>query len=164
MVEKICNWISRIIFFILLILVLLLFVPNFIGFKTFSVISGSMEPNIPVGSLVYAKSVDFEDLEVGDVISYQLSEDTMVTHRINSINEEQKTIITKGDANDNVDSSEVQENQIIGKVTFSIPFLGYIAIYSRTPLAIIAVCIVVAILIIANMLPGILKDKEEKVL
>lgn len=161
MIEKICNWISRIIFIILLILVLLMFVPNFIGFKTFSVISGSMEPNIPVGSLVYAKSVDFDELEAGDIISYQLSEDTMVTHRIDSINEEQKTIVTKGDANDNVDSAEVQESQVVGKVIFSIPLLGYIAIYSRTPLAIVVLCIVIAILIVVNMLPGILKEDKE---
>ena len=160
MIEKICNWISRIIFVFLLILVLLLFVPNFIGFKTFSVISGSMEPNIPVGSLVYTKSIEFDDLIAGDIISYKLSEDTMVTHRIDSINEEQRTLVTKGDANDNVDGSEVQESQIVGKVVFSIPLLGFIAIYSRTPLAVAAVCIVVAILITVNMLPGILKENK----
>lgn len=160
MIEKICNWISHIIFVILLILVLLLFVPNFIGFKTFSVVSGSMEPNIPVGSLVYTKSVEFEDLKAGDVISYKLSEDSMVTHRIDSLNEEQHTLVTKGDANDNVDGSEVQESQIVGKVTFSIPLLGFIAIYSRTPLAIVTLCIVVAILILMNMLPGILNEDK----
>lgn len=160
MVEKICNWISRIIFLILLILVLLLFVPNFVGFKTFSVISGSMEPDIPVGSLVYTKSVEFEDIEIGDVISYKLSEDTMVTHRVNSINAENNTLITKGDANDDVDGSEVQKSQIVGKVIFTVPYLGYMAIYSRTPLAIVAVCIIVAVLITVNMLPGILKEKE----
>lgn len=160
MVEKICNWISRIIFFILLILVLLLFVPNFVGFKTFSVISGSMEPDIPVGSLVYTKSVKFEDIEIGDVISYKLSEDTMVTHRVNSINAENNTLITKGDANDDVDGSEVQKSQIVGKVILTVPYLGYMAIYSRTPLAIVAVCIIVAVLITVNMLPGILKEKE----
>lgn len=160
MIEKICNWISRIIFVILLILVLLLFVPNFIGFKTFSVISGSMEPNIPVGSLVYTKSIEFGDLKAGDVISYKLSEDTMVTHRIDTVNEEQRTLVTKGDANDNVDSVEVQENQVVGKVVFSIPLLGFIAIYSRTPIAIVVVCVVIAILILVNMLPGILKDDE----
>ena len=162
MIERICNWIGRIIFVILLILVLLLFVPNFIGFKTFSVISGSMEPNIPVGAIVYTKSVDFEELETGDIVSYKLSEDTMVTHRIDSINAEQKTLVTKGDANDKVDTSEVQESQIVGKVVFSIPLLGYIAIYSRTPLAIVALCVVVAILIIVNMLPGILKEEKKE--
>lgn len=162
MVEKVCNFISHIIFVILLVLVLLMFVPNFIGFKTFSVISGSMEPNIPVGSLVYTKNVDFEDIEVGDVISYQLSEDTMVTHRVNSINQNEKSLIMKGDANEKVDIGEVQESQIVGKVVLTIPFLGYIAIYSRTPLAIVAICIVIAILIIVNMLPGILKDKDEQ--
>lgn len=162
MVEKVCNFIGHIIFVILLVLVLLMFVPNFIGFKTFSVISGSMEPNIPVGSLVYTKNVDFEDIEVGDVISYQLSEDTMVTHRVNSINQNEKSLIMKGDANEKVDIGEVQESQIVGKVALTIPFLGYIAIYSRTPLAIVAICIVIAILIIVNMLPGILKDKDEQ--
>lgn len=120
-----------------------------------------MEPNIPVGAIVYTKSVDFEELETGDIVSYKLSEDTMVTHRIDSINAEQKTLVTKGDANDKVDTSEVQESQIVGKVVFSIPLLGYIAIYSRTPLAIVALCIVVAILIIVNMLPGILKEEKK---
>ncbi len=55
MVEKICNILMGIIMFILFLLALLMFVPNLIGYKSFAVISGSMEPNIPVGSIVYAK-------------------------------------------------------------------------------------------------------------
>ena len=52
MMKKVCNILSGIVFIILLALAILMFVPNFIGYKGFAVISGSMEPKIPVGSIV----------------------------------------------------------------------------------------------------------------
>ena len=104
--------------FILFLLALLMFVPNLIGYKSFAVISGSMEPNIPVGSIVYAKEIDYKDLKVDDVITYQLGSDTIVTHRIKEINDKEKTVVTKGDANETIDSSPVNYKQIIGKVAF----------------------------------------------
>ena len=125
MLKKICNFFSSFIFIILLLIALVMFVPNILGYKSFAVISGSMEPNIHVGSIVYAKEADFNDLKVDDIISYQLSSDTMVTHRIVSIDNEKQTVVTKGDANDVEDSAPVSKENIIGKVAFSIPLLGY---------------------------------------
>ena len=58
MMKKVCNILSGIVFIILLALAILMFVPNFIGYKGFAVISGSMEPKIPVGSIdVYKRQV-----------------------------------------------------------------------------------------------------------
>ena len=59
----------NIIIVVLIILVGILFVPRFFGYQNFAVISGSMEPNMPVGSIVYAHPEDFENIKVNDVIS-----------------------------------------------------------------------------------------------
>lgn len=138
-----------------------MFVPNLIGYKSFAVISGSMEPNIPVGSIVYAKEIDYKDLKVDDVITYQLGSDTIVTHRIKEINDKEKTVVTKGDANETIDSSPVNYKQIIGKVAFSLPLLGYISVYVKTPLGIAAACAVVFVLLILNFIPEILEESKK---
>ncbi|WP_270526118.1 signal peptidase I [Longibaculum muris] len=162
MMKKVCNILSGIVFIILLALAILMFVPNFIGYKGFAVISGSMEPKIPVGSIVYAKEAAFSDLEVGDVISYKINNDTMVTHRIYSIDEKKQTVVTKGDANEKVDTAEVKSNQIVGKVAMSIPLIGYITIYAKTPIGIIAICAIAAVLILLNFLPDIFEKENKK--
>lgn len=162
MMKKVCNILSGIVFIILLALAILMFVPNFIGYKGFAVISGSMEPKIPVGSIVYAKEAEFSDLEVGDVISYKINNDTMVTHRIYSIDEKKQTVVTKGDANEKVDTAEVKSDQIVGKVAMSIPLIGYITIYAKTPIGIIAICTIAAVLILLNFLPDIFEKENKK--
>ena len=166
MIKKICNILSGILFILLLLLAFIMFVPNLIGYKGFAVISGSMEPEIHVGSIVYTKPVEFNDLEVGDIIGYKISEDTMVTHRIVSIDEEEGTVITKGDANEAEDANPVNKENIVGKVNLILPLLGYISIYAKTPLGIAAVCAIIAILIILNFLPDVLEKegshKEKK--
>ena len=162
MLKKICNVLNTLVFICLFVIAAALIVPNLIGYKSFAVISGSMEPNIHVGSIVYTKEVEFNDLKVDDIISYQISGDTMVTHRVYSIDSDNQTVMTKGDANDNVDSKEVTVDQIVGKVAFTIPLLGFITIYIKTPLAIVGVCGIIAILIILNFLPEIFEKKEDK--
>ena len=162
MVKKICNILNGILLIILLVLACLLIVPNLIGFKSFAVISGSMEPNIHVGSIVYAKPVDYKELKVGDVISFKINDSTMVTHRINSIHEKNNSFITKGDANNTVDGTPVPYQNIVGKVKFTVPFIGYISMNIKTPLGIAMLCGVVAIIIILNFLPDVLEHEEEK--
>lgn len=66
-----------------------------------------MEPDIPVGSVVIVKDVMPKNLKTGDVITYQISEGTMVTHRINSIDKDKEEIVTKGDVNDVADANPV---------------------------------------------------------
>ncbi len=97
-----------------------------VGYQPFVVLSGSMEPDIPVGSLIFIDTTDAGrgDLQVGDVICYRL-QDTYVTHRISEI-DSLGNYITKGDANDTIDFQPVSFEQIIGKAWFHIPFLGRI--------------------------------------
>lgn len=160
MLKKICNILSAIIFIILFIIAAVLIVPNFLGYKSYAVISGSMEPNIHVGSIVFANEVDFNELKVDDIVTYRLQSNSMVTHRIESIDSENKTIVTKGDANNENDGAPISSDRIQGRVDLTIPLLGYISVYIKTPLGIAGVCGVVAILIIINYLPEVIEKKE----
>ena len=139
-----------------------LIVPKLLGFDQFAVLSGSMEPNIHVGAIVYDKEVEPESLEVDDVITYQLSGNTMVTHRIVAIDAEAGTVTTKGDANETEDGSPVSFENIVGKYAFNIPFLGYISIYAKTPLGIGAICGILIVIILLNFLPDALSDDDDK--
>lgn len=167
MIKRICNLISAVIMLFLLAFVALLFIPRLMGYQSMAVVSGSMEPNIPVGAIVIVNNKGANGIEVGDPISYRISDETVVTHRVVEINAENKEVITKGDANDTNDASPVSYENIIGKVIFSIPHLGYIIMYIRTPLGIAGACGVLFLLIIVSIIPSLLEkekntDKKEK--
>ena len=162
MLKKICSFFSTILMLLLVVIAALLLVPKLLGYTQYAVISGSMEPNIPVGSIVYDKEVEPEELEIGDVITYRLSGDTLVTHRIVAIDDATQTVQTKGDANEAEDGTPVPYSEIVGLKAFHVPLLGYISIYGKTPLGIAAVCGVLVVLILLNFLPDILSEEEEK--
>ena len=162
MLKKICSFFSTILMLLLVVIAALLLVPKLFGYTQYAVISGSMEPNIPVGSIVYDKEVEPEELEIGDVITYRLSGDTLVTHRIVAIDEASQSVQTKGDANEAEDGAPVPYSEIVGLKAFHVPLLGYISIYGKTPLGIAAVCGVLVLLILLNFLPDILSEEEEK--
>lgn len=161
-VKKICSILSMILLIGLLVIAAALILPKFLGYKQFAVVSGSMEPNIHVGAIAYDKEVDPEKLIVGDIVTYQLSDGTMVTHRITAIDEANQTVTTKGDANDSEDAAPVAFNSIIGKCEFNIPYLGYITIYGKTPIGIAVICGVLVVMILLNFLPDALTDDKEK--
>ncbi|HIU76967.1 MAG TPA: signal peptidase I, partial [Candidatus Pelethocola excrementipullorum] len=148
MVKKVCGLLNKIIMLCLALVAILLLVPTALGYKSMAVISGSMEPDIPVGAVVIVKEVMPKTLKTGDVITYQISEGTMVTHRINRIDKDKEEIVTKGDANDVADANPVTYDRVVGKMAACIPLLGYISIYIKTPLGIAVVCGIVCVLIL----------------
>lgn len=162
MLRKICNILTTILLVLLAILAAAMLFPNLFGCKSMAVLSGSMEPNIPVGSIVYTGAVEFETLEPGDVISYYLGDSsTLVTHRVVSVDQNERTVVTKGDANAVEDGAAVPESKIMGRVLFHLPFLGYISIYCRKPVGIAVACGVFLVLILLNFLPDVFEPEEE---
>ena len=157
----VCNVMLGIIITALATLAAVLIIPILTGHKSMAVLSGSMAPEIPVGAVCFAKDIDFNKLKIGDIITYRLSGDTMVTHRIIMIDSVEKQVTTKGDANDTEDASPVTFDNIIGRVNFHIPYLGYISIYAKTPLGITAVCVLLFVLILLLYLPDIFSMQEE---
>lgn len=162
MIKKVCNILMAIIMVILVSVAGILFVPRLLGYENFAVISGSMEPNIPVGAIVYTKEVAFEDINVGDVISFRISSNTMVTHRVVEIDSDNKQFTTKGDANNVNDGDQVKYQNVVGKVAFTIPLLGYITIYVKTPLGIAGICAILFVIILLNYLPDVFEKKENE--
>jgi len=67
-------------------------VPDFMGYKPFIVLSGSMEPTISTGDLVLTKEVAPEQINIGDIITFRVEGNTMVTHRVTDIVRENNSI------------------------------------------------------------------------
>jgi len=123
------------------------------GIQVFGVLTGSMEPSFPTGSLIYVKDVNPSELRVNDVITFSISPNVIATHRIVELvpDESNPSVVryrTKGDANNDVDAALVSANNIIGKALFAIPQLGYLASYIQKPPG-LYVAIVVCLLMIA---------------
>lgn len=116
-----------------------------LGYNYKTVLTGSMEPAIPVGSIVITKEQSSYEME--DIISFQ-EEGAIITHRIISIDRER--YITKGDANNVADTEEVQQKQILGKVILTIPLLGYLVMWLMSPFGIISLFIIIGIWYIAT--------------
>ena len=112
-------------------------VPRFAGIQSYVVVTGSMEPSIPVGSLVYAKPVEPETLQVGDVIVFYSTNAASngtaqdgaipITHRVVENHVDKGEIITKGDANESVDMFPAAYINVVGKMLAHVPKLGYLA-------------------------------------
>lgn len=143
---------GRIFFTLIGILgIALLFLPQ-IGISVDSIMSGSMEPTLKTGGIVLTDTRD-KIPEIGDIVTYQMGE-SKVTHRV--VRKEGKNYVTKGDANNREDPAVVSSEQVIGKVIFTVPFLGYIAFFVRqkTVLAILAAMILQELILLAVQWKG----------
>lgn len=143
------------------ILAILLVGVRLFGVQVFSVVSGSMEPEIPVGALIYVKEVDPHDVEVGQVITYVLPNNTPSTHRVVGIDTENELFYTKGDANDSEDGAPTSFDNLIGTPVFTIPLLGYVAYYIQTPPGMYIAIAVCALLVLLAFLPDLFKSNED---
>ena len=125
--------------------------------------SGSMAPDIKMGSIVVAKPM--AEYKIGDVITFgQVSRTkTPTTHRIHDIeiSEGIALYITKGDANNAPDQRKVRGSEIIGKVLFDVPYLGYVVDFAQKPLGFVLVIIVPAAIIVYDEIRKIFKEAKK---
>lgn len=148
------------------LLALTLIVTKFLGFRAFTVMSGSMEPEYPVGSLIYIKPVDVASLKSGDVISFVANADkTIVTHRIVSVETDpaDPTIYryrTQGDANSAPDANLVHYKNVLGTPILTIPYLGFVAYHLQHPPGIYLVLVLGTLLLAWTFLPQTLEGRR----
>lgn len=113
------------IIYVFLLIYLIIFIPKLFGYNPLVVISGSMEPTLKVGGLLYYEEIDINDFKEKDILVYELK-DHIISHRV--VEHLDNGFITKGDANNSYDSSIVSNTQVLGRGTnWSIPLLGYYA-------------------------------------
>lgn len=166
--KKIYNIVSSIFLTLMMLIVLLLVGSRFMGFHLMTVLSGSMEPTYSTGSLICVRPVDTDTLETGDVITYLISDDTLVTHRIAGLvpDENDPSITrfrTKGDANEAEDMTLVHEKNVVGTPIFHIPYAGYAVNYIQNPPGkYISVAVVSAIALVMFIPDLFAKDDEEE--
>lgn len=160
MVKKIWNGVSTALVVVVVLLAVLLAGARLLGLQVYTVLSGSMEPQYHVGSIIYVKEVEPSELKVGDAISFLISENTVATHRIIEIlpDEDDPNVIrfrTKGDNNDIEDTNPVHCNNVLGKVVGTIPLLGYVSDFVQNPPGTYITLGAVFVLILAVFLPDI---------
>ena len=125
--KKFINIIAKIVDIILTLIIIIGLAFAFfyvIKIVPFVVLSGSMEPNLHVGSLSFInKNYDYEDVKKGDIIAFKKDSGVLVAHSVYAI--ENNEFITKGNANEETDVSYVTKPNYIGRNVFNIPYAGY---------------------------------------
>ena len=138
------------------------------GVKSFIVMSGSMEPALPVGSMIY--TVRQPVYKMGDIISFKNKSGETVTHRIIAITEKNASHVytTLGDANETVDQETVAYSSVVGRSFIVIPQVGSVIIYLKTPFGflslLLAPCLAFALYEFLNLKREMEKEIERKVL
>ena len=157
-VKRIWNIVTTVLVALVVLLAIALAGVRVIGLTPFTVLSGSMEPTYPTGSLIYVKKVDPAAIQVGDPITFVLNEQlTVATHRVISIDAENQHFYTQGDANPAPDGAPVHFNNLIGRPVFCVPKLGYVSDYlSRAPGKYVG-WTAAAVLLIALFAPDLLR-------
>lgn len=130
------GWIGRVTAWLVIlgvfaVLAVAVVVPRVAGGTPYTVLTGSMRPSYPPGTLVVVKPVDADEIEVGDVITFQRKsgESAVVTHRVTAVAvglDGKARFTTQGDDNQTPDKEPVEPVQVRGRLWYSIPFLGYV--------------------------------------
>lgn len=152
-----------------LILLLLILIAGLINFsvldiqgryKLLVVQSGSMEPAIKRGSLVVIDKAG--DYQKGEVITYhnQRGSRMTTTHRIVKI--EDNGFVTKGDANEAVDSNLIRKDLILGKVSLVIPFAGYPISFANTLPGLIILVVIPATMVVCDEILSIKNEFSQR--
>lgn len=119
--------IGRMVLIVAVVTVGLLFWGPYKRFSVSVVLSGSMEPALKTGGLIFT-DIKKVNPEKGDIITY-CRDDMMITHRVSASGK--NGYVTKGDANMSEDPGLVQPGQIQGTVVWSLPYLGYCAVFLK---------------------------------
>ena len=155
---------STVIVVITVLLALFLVGTRLLGYKSYAVISGSMAPKYAPGDLIYIKEVDPYTVKNGDTITFVLnSQLTVATHEVERVDTENRLFYTKGAANETGDEQPVHFNNLLGVPRFSIPFLGYVAIFVQTsPGTYISIAIGIALLLFVFLPEFLFRKKKEE--
>ncbi len=148
----------------ILIFVIALFfpitVPEWMGYQIYNVVSGSMEPQIPIGSAVYVKPALGRDIEEGEIVAF-MSGGEPVIHRVIENHVVEGELITKGDANETEDLAPVPYTQVIGRVTKHIPAVGQMMmVWSSNLGKILLLCLALSGALF-NIVAGRLQNRDD---
>ena len=141
----------------LIVLCLFILITYLFGFRYRIVLSGSMQDTYPVGGIVVTNKTSLEELNIGEDVTFIHSNGKVVTHRIINIDLKNRRIETKGTTNNEEDGFTSEDN-ILGKVIFFIPLIGFPIFYIKKYLILIVGLSIAGVLFVK----GFKGLKEEK--
>jgi signal peptidase len=158
---KILNKIINVTTTLIIVIGLIFLVLYAVGITPYVVLSGSMEPKVPTGSLCFINvHVKYENIKKGDVIAFKMDDGTLVTHRAVEITDE--GIVTKGDANSANDLAVTTASSYVGKNIGSVPYAGYVVKTIQTTKGKVILGTFVVVLFVIGFLMGDPKKKNNK--
>lgn len=121
-------------------------IADFMGYKPFIVMSGSMETTINIGDLVIFKKVNSSSIHTGDIIAFK-NGNIVISHRVKEVINDSGTykFKTKGDNNNVADDFIVNSDAIEGIFVNKIPGLGSILLFLGKPIGLLMVILVIII-------------------
>ncbi len=139
--------------------------PLLFGYRTFIVMSGSMEPSIHTGDVVVDKRIAPEEVQVGDVVTYRDPDrqNRLITHRVRGVRTSGGKVyfVTKGDANTDSQKWSIATDGTVGVVRFRVVKLGYVLFYVNRPIGRLFMVVVPILLLSANEIVGIWRKKPK---
>lgn len=134
---------------------------------TYAVVTGSMEPKVPVGTLALVSKKSATDLQAGDIIAFPepANPKRIILHRI-AASQTSGTITeytTKGDNNNAPDNWSVNASQVKGKMIYGIPYIGRLIMLAQQPLGFAVLVGIPAAFLVILQLKTIREGIEEEV-
>lgn len=173
--KRIYNAFTAILVTLCVAVAIMLVGVKLIGFDVYTVLSGSMEPAIHTGSVIYVKEVDPATIKVNDVITFVIEGDIVGTHRVTKVEKNtdpelkgmgEYMFYTKGDANEDADGKPVYSVNLLGTPVFTVPYMGYVADFVQNPpgtyIVIAGGCILLILIFMSDIIFGPDEKKEKK--
>ncbi|MDD4849765.1 MAG: signal peptidase I [Gemmiger sp.] len=161
MTRKAGALIAAVLTALLLALAVLLVGVRLIGLTPYTVQTGSMVPQYPVGSLIYVRHVAPEQISVGDAITFVMdAQGQVATHQVWQVDTQTRCFYTQGIANIGPDGSPVHDGQpvpfgnLVGRPVLCIPLLGYLAAWLTTAPGRCATAALLLCALVFDLLPG----------
>lgn len=160
-------WVFRIFSYLLLIAAIALtigcVVALLLGMKLYCVQTGSMYPKYPVGTLIVVSPTEPESIQTGDVITFVISSNTVVTHRVVEVDKDRRSFVTKGDNNNVADTEPVRYENLLGKVELGVPYIGLPVLLARTHFGMIMIGVIIVVMIVGRILVVWIRKEDDEV-
>lgn len=151
MIIKAIGWIANIVLLLLALSIIFLGyslleakenpdkIPSVMGYSSTSVLTDSMNPALEPGDMIITKEITPEKVKVGDIITYKVNKNILITHRVVKIVQQDRQTLfqTKGDANNEEDARLVSKKQFIGTFSYRIPYGGYVFKFAQSTIGFI---------------------------
>jgi signal peptidase I len=140
--------------------------PHLVGYRSLTVLSGSMEPALGTGDIVFGEQISAREAKTGDVITFREPGETrLVTHRLVSVRRGKAKLhmVTKGDANRVVERWSIPADGSIARAVYRVPKLGYGLAEIRSPRARLLLVVIPALLLALNELILIWRPRRKRI-